>query len=366
MSVTTNGRISFVVGARPNFMKAAPVLSALEGRVDVELVHTGQHYDQAMSDSFFRDLDLPAPDVHLGVGSATHGAQTARVLSMYEEHLLQARPDAVVVVGDVNSTLAAALAAAKLNIPVAHIEAGLRSFDRRMPEEINRVLTDQISRWLLTPSPDADANLLREGVPDEWIHRVGNVMIDTLLTSLPDARQAFPALRADLELPTNYGVVTLHRPSNVDDPGTFHSIITALAKISEDLPLIFPVHPRTRAAIERQEGELGSGVIYCEPLGYLHFVALMAHSDLVFTDSGGVQEETSVLGVPCLTLREHTERPITVELGTNEVVGTDRNSIVEAAERVQGRRAETVAIPLWDGHAGARVADVLVDALSNE
>ena len=356
-----------VVGARPNFMKVAPIVAAMKRRPDrfqPLVVHTGQHYDSAMSDSFFQDLDLPQPDTHLGVGSASHAVQTAAVMERFEPVVLQQRPDWVLVVGDVNSTLACALVCVKLGIKVAHVEAGLRSRDRTMPEEINRLLTDQIADLLLTPSPDADENLRAEGIPPERIRFVGNVMIDSLLQNLERARAS--RVRADLGVDGSaYGVLTLHRPSNVDRPETFGRILTALETITQTLPVIFPVHPRTRKTI----AELGlservaamKNLRLIDPLGYLDFLSLYSSARLVLTDSGGIQEETTVLGIPCLTLRENTERPITVELGTNVVVGTDTARIIAAATAAMNGSAKPTARqpPLWDGHASERILDAL-------
>ena len=356
-----------VVGARPNFMKVAPIVAAMKRRAErfhPLVVHTGQHYDAAMSDSFFRDLELPEPDVHLGVGSASHAAQTAAVMERFEPVVLQEKPDWVLVVGDVNSTLACALVCVKLGIKVAHVEAGLRSRDRTMPEEINRLLTDQIADLLLTPSPDADENLRAEGIPPERIRFVGNVMIDSLLQNLERARAS--RIRTDLGVDGSaYGVLTLHRPSNVDRPETFGRILSALETITQTLPVIFPVHPRTRKTI----AELGlnervaamKNLRLIDPLGYLDFLSLYSSARLVLTDSGGIQEETTVLGIPCLTLRENTERPITVELGTNVVVGTDTARIIAAATAAMNGSAKPTARqpPLWDGHASERILDAL-------
>jgi UDP-N-acetylglucosamine 2-epimerase (non-hydrolysing) len=341
-------------------MKVAPVLRALEGRPGLAnvLVHTGQHYDAAMSQAFFDELEIPAPDVHLGVGSGTHAQQTAGVLAGLEPVLLERRPDMVMVVGDVNSTVAGALAAAKLHIPVAHLEAGLRSRDRRMPEEINRLLTDQISDLCLTPSRDADANLAAEGIGPERIRFVGNVMIDTLERILPEVRRAPPASAAGLP-ERGYVAVTLHRPSNVDDRETLAGIFRALEDIARRVPVVFPMHPRTRKQCEAF-GLALAGVRVLEPVGYREMLALQARAGLVVTDSGGVQEETSVLGVPCLTLRDTTERPVTVTEGTNRLV-PDRSTgaILEAfaaswAMPVPQRRPEG-----WDGRAAERVADAV-------
>jgi UDP-N-acetylglucosamine 2-epimerase (non-hydrolysing) len=354
-----------VVGARPNFMKIAPVMRALAARaVGQRLVHTGQHYDAKMSDVFFDDLGLPEPDLHLGVGSASHAEQTARVMMAFERALeALPRPDFVLVPGDVNSTLAAALVAAKLGVRVAHLEAGLRSYDRAMPEELNRVATDHLADLLLTPSADADRNLAREGIPAERVVRVGNVMIDSLLAALPRARErAIPArlgLRARC-----YAVVTLHRPSNVDDPRTLARLLGALAALARELPVVFPVHPRTRARLaEPGLTAHASALRLTEPLGYLDFLSLVSDARLVLTDSGGLQEETTALGIPCLTLRENTERPITVEEGTNEVVGTDPDRIAAAARRAVDGATSGRCPALWDGRAGERVAEALLERI---
>ncbi|HKS09908.1 MAG TPA: UDP-N-acetylglucosamine 2-epimerase (non-hydrolyzing) [Pyrinomonadaceae bacterium] len=356
-----------VVGARPNFMKVAPIVAAMKQRPEKFyplVVHTGQHYDAAMSDSFFQDLKLPQPDTHLGVGSGSHAAQTAAVMERFEPVVLQEKPDWVLVVGDVNSTLACALVCVKLGIKVAHVEAGLRSRDRTMPEEINRLLTDQIADLLLTPSEDAGANLRAEGIPAERIRFVGNVMIDSLLQNLEHARQS--RARAELGVAdADYAVLTLHRPSNVDQRETFTRILAALESIAEKLPVIFPVHPRTRKTI----AELGlsdrvaaiENLRLIDPLGYLDFLSLYSSARLVLTDSGGIQEETTALGIPCLTLRENTERPITVELGSNVIVGTDTNRIIAAANAALNGSAKRTATqpPLWDGHTSERILDAL-------
>ncbi len=355
-----------VVGARPNFMKVAPIVEALKRRQQefVPLVvHTGQHYDAAMSDSFFRDLELPQPDVYLGVGSASHAAQTAAVMEHFEPVVIKEKPDWVVVVGDVNSTLACALVCAKLSIKVAHVEAGLRSRDRTMPEEINRLLTDQIADLLFTPSEDADRNLLREGIPSERIRLVGNVMIDSLLKYLPLAGKSTIKERTGLT-DRDYAVLTLHRPSNVDEPETFGRILDALGKIGERLPVVFPVHPRTRKTIAELglEGrvEKTKGLRLIDPLGYLDFLSLYSGARLVLTDSGGIQEETSILGIPCLTLRQNTERPITVMTGTNTIVGTDPEKIIAAAFAALNETVrQPVSIPLWDGRTAERIVAAL-------
>jgi UDP-N-acetylglucosamine 2-epimerase (non-hydrolysing) len=351
-------RVVCVAAARPNFMKVKPVVDALEARgVDVELVHTGQHYDAGMSDVFFDDLGLRRPDWHLEVGSGTHAEQTARVMLAFEPLVARLEPDAVVVVGDVNSTMACSLVAAKSPAKVAHVEAGLRSRDWDMPEEVNRVVTDHVSDLLFAPSPDGVENLLAEGVPAARVHLVGNVMVDTLLANLDRAR-ARPVLR-DLDLePGDYGLVTLHRPSNVDDDVALGRILDALARIAAEHPLVFPAHPRTAGRLAARGPVAGLRVI--EPQSYLDFIALEAQARVVLTDSGGVQEETTVLGVGCLTIRENTERPITVTEGTNTLVGTDPDRIVAEARRVWRDGATPGAPALWDGCAADRIAAVLV------
>jgi UDP-N-acetylglucosamine 2-epimerase (non-hydrolysing) len=329
------------------------------------IVHTGQHYDAVMSDAFFTDLGMPQPDIHLGVGSGSHAVQTAKIMTKFEPVVLEQRPDWVVVVGDVNSTIACALVCAKLGVKVAHVEAGLRSRDRTMPEEINRLLTDAIADLLLTTSQDADSNLLSEGVASEKIRFVGNVMIDSLLEHLKVAERS--TVRADLGVgESDYAVLTLHRPSNVDDEAILVGLVQALCEIAERLPMIFPVHPRTRAKIA--EFGLGgrlerSGVKLIEPLGYLDFLQLYSGARIVLTDSGGLQEETTVLGIPCLTLRNNTERPITIELGTNILVGTDPATIRETAFAALNRTASpqnTAIPPLWDGNSAKRICDELL------
>lgn len=357
-------RVTLVAAARPNFMKVAPIIAALQGRADVRLVHTGQHYDAGLSGTFFEELGLPAPDVNLEVGSGSHAVQTAAVMVAFEADLHAHRPDVVVVVGDVNSTLACALVAAKAHVPVAHVEAGLRSGDWSMPEEVNRVLTDRIATWLLTPSPDADANLIAEGLPAERIHRVGNTMIDTLLTNLPRAREAGAIRRAALGLVGEYGVVTLHRPSNVDDPTMLAALLAALGEVATTLPLLLPLHPRTAATLARESLAVPPRIRTCGPLPYLEFIGLVAGTQLVLTDSGGVQEETSVLGVPCLTLRTTTERPTTCEQGTNRLIGVDPAAIVPAARAALATPVRPANIPLWDGHAGERTAEVLLAGIA--
>lgn len=355
-------KLLHVVGARPNFMKVAPVMAALAGWNGTEqlLVHTGQHYDANMSQIFFKELGLPEPDVNLEVGSGSHAVQTAQIMERFEQVVLTQKPDLVLVYGDVNSTVAAALVCSKLLVPVAHVEAGLRSFDRTMPEEINRLLTDQIADLLFTPSKDGNENLLREGVAAEKIHLVGNVMIDTLVRLLPQAESRWSLLQETYCL-DRYGLVTIHRPSNVDDPEVLLQILTALNDVGQRLPMLFPVHPRTRAQIEAIGLETPiPNLSLIEPVGYLDFLALQQHSTLVITDSGGIQEETTFLRVPCLTVRTNTERPITVTLGTNQLVGHDMAALREAAQSIlSGARKEAVQPPLWDGKAGERIASVL-------
>jgi UDP-N-acetylglucosamine 2-epimerase (non-hydrolysing) len=361
-----------VVGARPNFMKVAPVVEEMKRRTQEFaplLVHTGQHYDREMSEAFFRDLALPEPDVYLGVGSGTHARQTASVMMSFEPIVERERPDWVLVVGDVNSTLACALVAVKLGVRVAHVEAGLRSRDRTMPEEINRILTDQIADLLLTPSSDADRNLLAEGIPRERVRFVGNVMIDSLFSSLKRAESS--NVRRELGLgDSDYAVLTLHRPSNVDERETFLRILRALEEITERTPVIFPAHPRTRARINEfgleERIRRNPALSLVDPLGYLDFLRLYSGARLVLTDSGGIQEETTALGIPCLTLRENTERPVTVELGTNHVVGTDTERIVSAAiealdAHARGSQEEKRLPPLWDGHTAPRILDALLE-----
>lgn len=345
-------------------MKIAPIMGAIArvGFARQRLVHTGQHYDASMSDVFFSDLGMPRPDIHLGVGSGSHAEQTAKVLVGFEAVCRDEHPDLVVVAGDVNSTLACALDAAKLCIPCAHVEAGLRSRDMTMPEEVNRLVTDRVCELLFTPSPDADENLLKEGTDPAHIHLVGNVMIDTLMAHLPKARATGTPERLGV-LPGSYAVMTLHRPSNVDDRDTFAGLLDAVAHVQRFLPVVFPVHPRTRSRLD--EFSLTprltqmSNVKLCAPLGYLEFLGLTSQAKLVLTDSGGLQEETTALGVPCLTLRENTERPVTVTHGTNTLVGTDPQAIIGAADRALASRCAPRFVPLWDGHASDRIASVI-------
>jgi UDP-N-acetylglucosamine 2-epimerase (non-hydrolysing) len=358
--------LDLIAGARPNFMKLAPVVRALRahGEIAFRIVHTGQHYDAAMTDVFFDELGIPSPDVHLEVGSGSHGAQTARIIERYEAQLMRARPNAVVVFGDVNSTVACALAAVKLGIPVAHVEAGLRSFDRTMPEEINRRLTDAIADLLLVSEPSGLAHLDREGVDKSKVRFVGNVMVDTLLTQLPEARKRAAAAHLGLA-GRRYGFVTLHRPSNVDDASTLAMLLHVLVDLAQRMPLVFAVHPRTTAAAARAglDGLLAPGrtdLICIGPQPYIQSLSLLAGTSVVLTDSGGLQEESSVLGVPCLTLRENTERPVTLTLGTSRLVGNDPARIRAAFDDVVGGRWQTgQPIPLWDGKAGERVANEL-------
>ncbi|HEY3137366.1 MAG TPA: UDP-N-acetylglucosamine 2-epimerase (non-hydrolyzing) [Blastocatellia bacterium] len=362
-------RIINVVGARPNFMKIAPVIDEMRRRSDrfePLIVHTGQHYDESMSDRFFEDLKIPRPDINLEVGSGSHSELTARVMIEFEQVLLKHRADWVVVVGDVNSTMAAAIVAAKMLIRVAHVEAGLRSRDRSMPEEINRVVTDALADLLLTPSRDASENLLREGVPPEKIRFVGNVMIDTLHRNLERARGSRVLDRLSLK-PGEFCAMTLHRPSNVDDRETLSGILDALQAIGERLPIVFPVHPRTRERLREfgfdQRLRKQASLIITEPLGYLDFLQLYSNSRLVLTDSGGIQEETTALGIPCLTLRENTERPITVVQGTNRVVGSDPVVIKREAFAAFERSDRPAGLPeLWDGHAAIRIVDAIEEA----
>lgn len=348
--------ILHVVGARPNFMKAAPVLHALQHRTGTRqtLVHTGQHYDRNLSDIFFRQLEIPAPDVNLGVGSGTHARQTADIMAGFEPVVLERKPDIVLVYGDVNSTVAAALVCAKLLVPVAHVEAGLRSFDRTMPEEVNRIVTDRLADVLFTPSEDGDQNLLQEGVSPKKIHRVGNVMIDSLVRLLPAASEC-----PRDGLPDRFALVTLHRPSNVDDAKTLKNILESLLTVNEKLDVVFPVHPRTRDRIS-QFGLSIDKLHLLEPAPYIEFLALQRRATAVITDSGGIQEETTYLQVPCLTVRSNTERPITVTMGTNTLVGQDsRKLAVELSAILEGKGKRGGIPPLWDGHAGERIADTL-------
>lgn len=352
--------VHLIAAARPNFMKVAPVYHALNGQdwCRPVLVHTGQHYDANMSDEFFRDLNLPQPDHHLGVGSGSHAVQTAKVMIAYDELCQSHRPDWVVVVGDVNSTMACALVAAKLCIPVAHLEAGLRSRDRTMPEEINRIVTDALADLLWTPSPDGDENLRAEGIPEGKIARVGNVMIDAyeMLRGRIEKERSREALGLDAK---GYAIVTLHRPSNVDNPDTLGLIVQQLREVAARIPVVFPVHPRTRERLTRSgllAGLKGAeGVTCVEPMGYLAFMGLVKDARMAITDSGGIQEETTYLDIPCLTLRDTTERPITITQGTNRLVAPA--DLVRAVEKaLAGDWPSSVCPELWDGHTAARVA----------
>jgi UDP-N-acetylglucosamine 2-epimerase (non-hydrolysing) len=407
-----NKKWILVVGARPNFMKVAPLLRAIAAYnkemgagIHSILIHTGQHYDFNMSDAFFRDLRLPNPDLHLGVGSGNHGEQTGRVLIEFEKVLLKEQPDLVIVVGDVNSTLACTLAAVKLHIPVAHVEAGLRSFDRKMPEEINRLLTDAISDYLFTPSPEGDENLAKEGVPAEKIFLVGDIMVDSLLFHLQQAKQTNILVRlglkpltshrrpqtADYRPPSSvrspqssalsYALMTLHRPANVDDKQALERIVRGLLEVSAHFPILFPVHPRTAKQVkafgmessfqfhsspdikpeEYFEGGSLKRKIHCfDPLGYLDFLNLMAHAKVVLTDSGGIQEETTILNIPCITLRDTTERPITLTDGTNVLVHNDPEKIVAEVKKVLDGQTRVSQCPsLWDGHTAERIVGIL-------
>jgi len=365
-------KIVHVVGARPNFMKVAPILRAMkshEDRFENLLVHTGQHYDEKMSKIFFEELELPRPDRYLGVGSGSHAQQTAKVMVEFETVLNETIPDLVLVVGDVNSTVACSLTAAKMNIPVAHVEAGLRSFDRTMPEEINRILTDQIAEYLFTTESSANGNLRNEGIAAEKIHFVGNVMIDSLVHLLPKARRGWDrvsrnyGLSAESGDTTPYILVTLHRPSNVDKEESLCEILEAFCELAHDYKILFPVHPRTLNRVSRLGAFSKNGNLrFLDPIGYLDFLCLMDKAALVLTDSGGIQEETTYLRRPCLTLRPNTERPITVEIGTNRLIQIEKDSIIENSLKVldSGQKRVHTSIPeLWDGSAAERIIDVL-------
>jgi UDP-N-acetylglucosamine 2-epimerase (non-hydrolysing) len=341
-------------------MKVAPVLNALKDRENVvqTLIHTGQHYDVNMSDVFFQQLGIPVPDVNLAIGSGTHAKQTAEIMMRLEPVVVERQPDIVLVYGDVNSTVATALVCAKLGVQIGHVEAGLRSFDRTMPEEINRLVTDQLADMLFTPSGDGDENLQREGIPEEKIYRVGNVMIDSLVRLLPAAR------KTGIEgLPERYALVTLHRPANVDDSMALKAILESLLEVNRDLAVVFPAHPRTRKRIA--DFGLNAGQLrLLDPLPYVDFLGLQSRATVVITDSGGIQEETTYLGVPCLTVRENTERPITVSMGTNVLVGRDPEKLRTELSRVlSGKAKQGTVPPLWDGRAGERIADILVGPL---
>jgi len=361
-----NQKIMNVVGARPNFMKIAPLMAELKKHSEFEttLLHTGQHYDEVMSKLFFKDLGLPEPDIYLGIGSANHGAQTGKIMIEFETVVEKEKPDVIVVVGDVNSTIACGLVAVKQGVKLAHVEAGLRSFDRTMPEEINRLLTDQISDFLFITEKSGEENLLKEGIEKDKIHFVGNVMIDSLLSHLEKARAS--TILNDLDLKSdNYVTLTLHRPSNVDSKEQFLQILNAVSEIQKEIPIVCPIHPRSRNRLNQFgfEDKLKEmpGFLVTEPLGYLDFLKLLAESKFVLTDSGGIQEETTVLGVPCLTLRNNTERPVTVTQGTNLVIGSKAEAIIEESKKIligkvkKGRRPD-----LWDGKAAERIVEVLL------
>jgi UDP-N-acetylglucosamine 2-epimerase (non-hydrolysing) len=353
-------KITCVVGARPNFIKIAAIVRELKQRprFSPRLVHTGQHYSPEMSESFFQDLELPRPDINLGVSGSSHTEQTARIMLALEQELQVNRPDLAMVVGDVNSTMAAALVASKLSIPIAHVEAGLRSFDRSMPEEINRLVTDVLSDFLFASEPSGVENLIAEGIPRSKIHFVGNVMIDTLLYFRAKSATSDVLERHELK-PKSYAVVTLHRPSNVDDATRLAALLEMLEALAEHIAVVFPVHPRTRARVPAGKG-FRNGLRLCPPLGYLDFLRLMSDARLVLTDSGGIQEETTILRVPCLTLRDNTERPVTIHQGTNRLAGTEPKGIFEAALRaIAEEPAEGPAPELWDGGASRRILDVL-------
>ena len=357
MSSTASMKVACVAGARPNFMKIKPVLDALEARGhEAHLIHTGQHYDAAMSDVFFDDLGLRKPDLHLNVGSGSHAEQTSKVMVAFEEYVNREQPDWTVVVGDVNSTLACALVGAKADCQVAHVEAGLRSRDWSMPEEVNRVVTDRVSDLLLAPSPDGVENLLAEGVHPSSIELVGNVMIDTLLANVDRAIQR-PILDTLGVRKQQYCLLTLHRPSNVDDPAVLAGLLQAANVVAERLTVVFPAHPRTRQKLAGHE--VHRNIVLAEPAGYLDFIAMQAGAKFVMSDSGGVQEETTALGVPCLTLRTTTERPITITQGTNQLVGVEPVDILVAVDGVFNSRAAARSPKLWDGAAGARVAEAI-------
>jgi UDP-N-acetylglucosamine 2-epimerase (non-hydrolysing) len=358
-------KIIHVAGARPNFMKLAPILRALEPYPEIssKLLHTGQHYDSRMSAVFFEDLHLPQPDINLGVGSGSHAKQTAQIMQRFEPVVQADNPDLVLVVGDVNSTLACSLVAAKLHVPVAHVEAGVRSFDIRMPEEINRLVTDALSDLLFTPSRSANENLLRQGIPGEKIHFVGNVMVDSLLATVSKAKERRSWSEFGLE-PGSYAVLTLHRASNVDDPKTLSELMASILQVAQLIPLVFPVHPRTSNRLAETEltGKIAATpeLIITQPLGYMDFLSLLGSAKMILTDSGGIQAEASILGIPCLTLRENTEWPETIQQGTNRLVGTDSQRILTAATETLHSTEQIVARPeCWDGQAAERIASVI-------
>ncbi|MBV7338405.1 UDP-N-acetylglucosamine 2-epimerase (non-hydrolyzing) [Chloroflexi bacterium TSY] len=355
-----------VVGTRPNMMKIAPIIEVMKASETIEqtLLHTGQHYDENMSQIFFDELGIPAPDIYLGVGSASHAEQTARIMVEFEKILMAQRSDIVLVIGDVNSTLACAITAAKLTVPVVHVEAGLRSYDRTMPEEINRIVADALSDLLLTPSLDANENLRKEGVPEEKITFVGNVMIDTLYKHRSYAKQQKTPQKLGMK-PKGYALLTLHRASNVDQQETFGGIIDALIDIATDVPIVFPIHPRTKNRIEEfglaEKIAAVQNIVLIDPQGYLSFLDLMMHAQLVLTDSGGIQEETTILSVPCLTIRPNTERPITIHQGTNILVGADPERIRSETRKIIKGQVKPQQIPeRWDGHAAPRIVNAIL------
>ncbi len=356
-------KILGIVGARPNFVKMAPIAKEIERTAfaDFKLVHTGQHYDDSMSKVFFDELGMPKPDIWLGVGSASHSKQTARIMSKLEDVMIDEGPDLVIIVGDVNSTLAASLVCAKMGIKLAHVEAGLRSFDTDMPEEINRIIADRLSDLLFVTEKSGMTNLEKEGIRSENAYLVGNVMVDSLLNNITKAEST--GIIKSLSLDGPYALMTIHRPSNVDDPMNFAKIIDILESVSSKIPVVFPLHPRTRKRMEEYGLQLDNpNIISTPPLGYLDFLNLMNESTVVLTDSGGIQEETSVLGVPCLTLRENTERPITVELGTNEIVGLDKGKILACVRDIlTGSWKKGEIPPLWDGKASERIVQTIRD-----
>jgi UDP-N-acetylglucosamine 2-epimerase (non-hydrolysing) len=362
-------KIFNVVGARPNLPKIAPLLREMQRhpQIDAILIHTGQHYDEKLSDIFFRQMGIPAPHVNLGVGSGSHAFQTAEVLKRIEPHLIERKPDLVLVVGDVNSTVAASLTAVKLGIPVAHVEAGLRSFDRSMPEEINRILTDALADYLFVTEEDAVEHLLREGRPRQAIHLVGNVLIDSLKYSLPLAERSTIGDELNLKDERNwrrFAILTLHRPSNVDSFEKLTHLLDAINSIAEEVPVIFPVHPRTQRKLIQARIAYHANFCIIPPIGYLDFLCLLSKASLVLTDSGSIQEETTALAVPCLTLRENTERPITISQGTNLLVGTDSTKIVAASKEILAGKCKSGCIPqLWDGHAAERIVEILMKKL---
>ena len=359
-------RIINIVGARPNLPKIAPLMREMQRHPEIEpiLVHTGQHYDEALSDIFFRQMGIPTPHVNLEVGSGSHAAQTAEILKRIEPVLLERQPDLVLVVGDVNSTIAVSLAAVKLGISVAHVEAGLRSFDRAMPEEINRILTDALADYLFVTEEDAIEHLFKEGRPRESIYLVGNVMIDSLRHLLPVAQKSGIGDELSLKKGADwqrFAVLTLHRPSNVDSTEKLAELLGAIDSIAAQVPVIFPVHPRTQQRLSQAGIKTHPNLRLIPPIGYLDFLCLLSKSTLVLTDSGGIQEETTALGVPCLTLRENTERPITISQGTNQLIGTDPSKIVAAANAILAGKGKPSRIPpLWDGHSAERIVDILL------